>query len=164
MGLDINTPKGQKTVKEEIKMLKYVSKCFNVKIKITKKDKPFPHDGIISNPETNKIIGVFESKNRQITLQELEDWGSWLITYEKLEKCRQVAKKYNVPLYGFLGIEKNNLVMYWKITDSEGNYLFEFDHYNTITQSTVNGGEAYRDNAFLPIEKGKFVQPNKNLI
>ena len=164
MGLDINTPKGQETVEQELRMLKYVSDCFNIKVKITKKDKPFPHDGIILNPETNKIIGVFESKNRQITLQELEDWGSWLITYEKLEKCRQVAKKHNVPLYGFLGIEKNNLVMYWKITDNEGNYLFEFDHHETITQACVNGGQAYRDNAFLPVKMGKFVQPDKKLI
>lgn len=164
MGLDINTPKGQETLKQETKMLKYISDCFNVKIKITKKDKPFPHDGIILNCDNNQIIGVFESKNRQITLQELEDWGSWLITYEKLEKCRHIAKKHNVPLYGFLGIEKNKLVMYWKITDNKGNYLFDFDHYNTITQSNVNGGKAYRENAFLPVEKGKFVQPNKELI
>lgn len=164
MGLDINTPKGQKTVKEEKEMLKYISKCFNIKIKITKKDKPFPHDGIILNPKTNKIMGVFESKNRQITLQELENWGSWLITYEKIEKCRQIAKKYKVPLYGFLGIEKSNLIMYWKITDNKGNYLFKFDHHETSTQACVNGGQAYRDNAFLPVENGIFVQPNKKLI
>lgn len=164
MGLDINTPKGQKTVKEEKEMLKYISKCFNIKIKITKKNKPYPHDGVILNPETNKIIGVFESKNRQITLQELENWGSWLITYEKIEKCRQIAKKHNVPLYGFLGIEKDKLVMYWKITDNEGNYLFDFIHHNSKTQATVNGGEANRDNAYLSIKYGIFVQPNKKLI
>jgi hypothetical protein len=158
--LDINTPKGQKTVAEEIKMLKYVSKCWNVRIQITKKDQAVPHDGRIL--KYNKIAGIFESKNRQITLEELETWGSWLITFEKLEKCRLLAKEMKVPFYGFLGIERSDLVMYWKIADENGNYLFDFPHYNSITQATVNGGEANRDNAFLPITFGKFVQPNQN--
>lgn len=164
MGLDINTPKGLKTVEEELKMLKYVSDCFNVKIKTTKKDKPYPYDGIILNPDTNKIIGIFESKNRQITLQQIINWGDWLITYEKLQKCSEISKEYNVPFYGFLGVEKDNLVMYWKITNSNGEYLFDFEHYKTLTQLCVNGGEAYRDNAFLSIKYAEYVQPNNKLM
>jgi hypothetical protein len=159
MGLDINTPKGQKTVLEERKMLNYIRKCWNVEIKITKKDKPYPYDGIILID--NKIVGVFECKNRQITLEELENWGSWLITYKKLEDCRLIAKEKKVPFYGFLGIEKDILVMFWKISDAEGNYLFEFNHHHSESQDNVNGGESYRDNAYLPIEFGKFVQPNQ---
>lgn len=162
MGLDINTEKGKKTVKEEIKMLKYISKCWGVKIKTTKKDKPISHDGAIFN-ENDEIIAIFESKNRQETLEQFEEWGSWLITYEKLEKCRKLAAKNKVPFYGFLGMEKSGLVIYWKITDENGNYLFEFPHYRSLTQATVNGGEAYRDNAYLPIVLGKFVQPNQKI-
>lgn len=160
MNLDIDTEKGRKTVKEEEKMLQYVRKCTGLKIKITKKGKPIPHDGILINPKNNEIVGIFESKNRQIDLQTLKKWGSWLITNEKINECRKIAIKLKVPFYGFLGIEKDKLVMYWKITDSEGNFLFEFNHYNTFTRETVNGGEAYRDNAFLPIKYGKFIHSN----
>ena len=140
-------------------MLKYISKCWNVEIKITNKNKTYSYDGIIL--VNGKIVGIFESKNREMSLSKMESFGSWLITYEKLEKCRLIAKKMNVPFYGFCGLERSKLVMFWKISDSNGNYLFDFKHYNSLTRKTVNGGEAYRDNAYLPIEFGKFVQPNQ---
>ena len=145
MSLDINSPKGQKSLQEEIRMLKYISECCDIKIKITKKDLPLPYDGIII--KNDLIVGIFESKNRNMTLEEMENFGSWLITYEKLEKCRIVASKMKVPFYGFLGLEKSKLIMYWKISDENGKYLFNFKHFHTTTQATINGGEAYRDNA-----------------
>lgn len=162
MGLDINSEKGKETVVEEIKMLQYISKCWGLKIRTTKKNQPIPYDGAIFNEENEKVA-IFESKNRQNTLDEFKEWGSWLITFEKIEKCRKIAKELNVPFYGFLGIEKSKLVLYWKISDENGNYLFEFDHHHTLTRETVNGGEAYRDNAFLPMEYANFIQPNQKI-
>ena len=159
MGLDINTEKGEETKKQEIKTLKYVSKCWDIKIKTTDKDKPIAYDGVMIIDD--KIVGILEVKNRQYTLEQFEIWGSWLVTFSKLEKCRLIAKEMKVPFYGFLGIEPDKLVMFWKISDEDGNYLFDFKHHNSLTQATVNGGEAYRDNAFLPLEYGSFVQPNQ---
>jgi hypothetical protein len=161
MGLDIKTEKGKKTVVEEIKMLKYISKCWNVKIKITNKDSPVPFDGFIIVDD--KIVGIFESKNRQISLHELELWGSWLVTHEKITTCSQLSIFYGVPFYGFLGIEKDQAVMCWKITNEKGEFLFEYDHHHQLTQDNVNGGEANRDNAFLPYKFGKFVQLNQKI-
>lgn len=161
MGLDINTPKGQETVKQELAMLKYIEKCWGVQIKITKKDKPIDFDGIIIKDK--KVVGIFESKNRQEDLDFFEQRGSWLITFDKLEKCRLEAKKRKVPFYGFLGIELSGAYLVWKISDENGNYLFDFDHYKTKTQASVNGGEAYRDNAYLPIKYSKFIQPNQKI-
>lgn len=159
MGLDINTPKGQENLKEELEMLRYISKCWKIKIKITKKNLPYPHDGIMLHKK--KIIGVFESKNRQLSIEELENFGTWLITYDKIKECRKIAMNLKVPLYGFLGLEKSKLVMYWKICDENGNYLFHFNHQKTYTQATTNGGVAYRDNAYLPIEFGRIIEPNQ---
>ena len=159
--LDINSPLGQESLQQEMKMLKYVSKCWDIKIRITKKETPAPYDGIML--KNNIIIGIFESKNRIMSLESLEDFGSWLITFEKLEKCRIIANKMNVPFYGFLGLELSKLIMYWKISDENGNYLFDFKHFHSATQATINGGEAYRDNAYLPIEFGNFVQINQKI-
>lgn len=160
MGLDINTPKGEIFKIKEITMLKYVSKCWNIKIKTTKKDQPIPYDGVLIIDD--KIIGIFESKNREYTLEEFEDFKTWLVTFSKLEKCRLIAKEMKVPFYGFLGIEPDKLVMCFKISNENGKYLFDFKHEYTLTQKTVNGGEIIRDNAYLPIKFGKFVQPNQN--
>ena len=44
--------------------------------------------------------------------------------------------------------------MYWKITNSDGEFLFNFDIKRTKTQKTINGGEIVRSNAYLPFEKG----------
>lgn len=165
MTLAVNSEKGKETVIKEKKMLRYVSDCLNIKIKITSKDGASSYDGFITDfIDDSKPTGVFESKNREATLEQFEEWGSWLITFEKLEKCRAKAKKYGVPLYGFLGIEYSNVVMYWKITDCEGNYIFDFEHKPTWTQETVNGGWVLRDNAFLPLKYGHFVQPNQKLL
>ena len=39
----------------------------------------------------------------------------------------------------------------------DGNYLFEFNHEETLTQKTINGGNIYRDNAYLPFSEAKFI-------
>lgn len=158
MSLDINTPKGQESLKQEIEMLKYISKCWDVKIKTTPKNGSSPYDGVMLKNE--KIIGIFESKNRNI---EIDQYDTWLITYNKLEECKNIAKKMNVPFYGFLGLELSNVVACFKITNSNGEYLFDFEHKVTPTQATVNGGEALRDNAYLPFKYCVYVQPNNEI-
>ena len=44
--------------------------------------------------------------------------------------------------------------MYWKITNSDGEFLFNFDIKRTKTQKTINGGKIFRSNAYLPFEEG----------
>jgi hypothetical protein len=164
MGLDINTEKGQETILQENDMLNYIEKCWGVKIETTKKDQPIPYDGTIL---FNDIIsGIFESKNRQCSLEDMIKWGSWLITYEKFEKCRKIAIKMKVPFYGFLGMEKSKgfvdpIIFCWKIIDEHGIYMFDFKHRNSSTQATINGGVANRDNAYLPLCEAKLIRPNQ---
>ena len=59
-----------------------------------------------------------------------------------------------VPYLGFLYLIKDKIIMYWKITDKYGNFLFDFDIKNTRTQKTINGGSVVRTNAYLPFKKG----------
>jgi hypothetical protein len=82
---------------------------------------------------------------------------------EKIENCVKISKKMKVPFYGILGLEKSSLVLYWKITDNEGNYCFEFEKRKQITRATVNGGIANRMNAYLPYSQAKIVQPNTKI-
>lgn len=155
MGLDINTPKGRESLKLEMKMLEYISDCWDVEIIETNKEKTSCCDGFLV--KNNTIIGLFEDKCRKLTINELEDYGSWLITHQKLIDCKTISELLKVPFFGFLYLVKSNVVMFWKITDSKGEYCFAFDNMPTTTQKTINGGQIIRDNAFLPFLNGNVV-------
>ena len=155
MGLDINTPLGQESLQQELKMLDEIKKCWNVDIILTDKKVDALCDGFLVR--NNVIIALFESKCRNMTLNQLENYGSWLITYNKVEKCKTLSEQLKVPFLGFLYLVDDNIVMHWNITDKEGNYQFIFDHQETKTQKTINGGEIIRDNAYLPYNEGRIV-------
>lgn len=106
----------------------------------------------------NIIIALFESKCRNLNLQKLEEYGSWLVTHEKIKKCKFLSEYLKVPFLGFLHLIDDNLTMFWKITDKNGDYMFSFEHGESLTQKTINGGEIIRDNALLPVNKGEFIK------
>jgi len=158
MNLDINTEKGQTSLKYERKMLdkiRYVmdSKHENNSILIeTDKNTDSKIDGIIV--KDNQISGIFESKCRNISLMDLRFFGSWLVTFDKIMDGKKLSTMLRVPFIGFLYLIKDDIVMYWKITDKFGDFLFDFEVRNTKTQKTINGGTALRTNAFLPLKHG----------
>ena len=67
---------------------------------------------------------------------------------------KNLSKMLCVPFIGFLYLIKDKIVMYWKITDSKGEFEFDFEIKKTKTRKTINGGEAIRTNAYLPTKHG----------
>jgi len=157
MSLDINTKKGQSSLKYEREMLEHIRSTFCEKHKTsmlieTNKYKESKIDGIIV--KDNQVSGIFESKCRDMSLMELNSYGSWLITFDKIMDGKNLSKMLCVPFIGFLYLIKDKIVMYWKITDSKGEFEFDFEIKKTKTRKTINGGEAIRTNAYLPIKHG----------
>jgi len=160
MSLDINTPKGQESVKQEKKMIEHIEKCWGVQIFETNKKDSALVDGIIV--KNNEIVGVCENKCRNMTHDTLVDkYGSWLITDSKLDIGKIASKILKVPFIGFLYLVDDDITLFWKITDTDGNFLFDFKTEETPTQATINGGTAIRLNAYLPIECSEKVEPRK---
>ena len=161
--LDINTEKGQVTVQQENKMLRYVEKCWGVIAVVTKKKEDHADavcDGFLI--KDGEVIALFESKCRKLTLEQLEKYGSWLITYEKIKKCRLLSEYLRIPFIGFLYLLDDEIIMHWNITDSDGKYNFEFTHEETSTRKTINDDtQVMRDNAYLPFSQGQLVQSRK---
>jgi len=87
-------------------------------------------------------------------LVELMEYGSWLITMDKIMDGKKLSEMLCVPFVGFLYLIKDDIIMYWKITNSKGEFLFNFDIKRTKTQKTINGGEIIRTNAYLPFKDG----------
>jgi hypothetical protein len=156
--MDILTERGQRSLAYEREMLDRIRHTMcnrhksNSHIIETNKNTDAKVDGmVVTNDE---LSGIFESKCRDLSLMELRQYGSWLVTFDKIMDGKRLSEMLRVPYLGFLYLIKDKIVMYWKITDSKGNFLFDFDVRNTRTQKTINGGSVIRTNAYLPFKKG----------
>ena len=156
--MDILTKKGQKSLEYEREMLERIRQSIcsthksNSMLVETNKNTDAKVDGVII--KENELSGIFESKCRDLSLMELRNFGSWLVTFDKIMDGKRLSEMLRVPYLGFLYLIKDQIVMYWKITDEYGNFLFDFDVRNTMTQKTINGGMVKRTNAYLPFKRG----------
>ena len=156
--MDINTAKGQRSLALEREMLSIIRQRICNKLQKdsylfeTNKDSDARVDGVII--KNGELSGVFESKCRDMSLMELREYGSWLITLDKIMDGKRVSELLRVPFIGFLYLIKDKIIMYWRITDNYGNFLLDFDIKNTRTQKTINGGSIVRANAYLPFTRG----------
>ena len=117
-------------------------------------------DGImVSN---NKLIGVFESKCRNMTLEDLQRFGSWLVTHEKISDGQTVSRLLRIQFCGFLYLIPDDMILMWPITDNKGDYNFDFESKKTETQETINGGKVVRKNSFLPFDESVWIYGDGN--
>lgn len=151
--MDVLTPKGLVTLTQEKEMLEIIRTKYNVGILHTPKDQPGKCDGFIYQGDIVKAI--FECKCRDMSEKQLHDYGSWIVTYDKIRACKVISEFFCVPFYGFVYLLKTKNIYSWKITNEKGEYLFDFEKRKTNTQKTINGGEAVRLNAFLPVDYAK---------
>ena len=150
MDLDINTKKGQESLRHEKKMLEKIKLSISVQLIETPKNMDSKIDGIIVKDD--QISGIFESKCRDMSYMELLDYKSWLVTFNKIMDGKKLSEMLRVPFFGFLYLIPDELVFYWKITDEFGEFRFGFDIKRTLTRKTINGGMAMRTNAYLPVK------------
>jgi hypothetical protein len=156
--LDINTKKGQVALRHESRMLDTINRAMCLKhnnnsfLIETDKSSDARIDGMIV--KDNKVSGIFESKCRNMSLSELKRFDSWLITLDKIMDGKRLSVMLRAPFFGFLYLIKDDMVMFWKITDKFGDFLFDFDVRRTSTRKTINGGTALRTNAYLPFKNG----------
>lgn len=157
MSLDINTKKGQESLIHEREVQEIIKKKWKLGVLETPKLGISACDGFLI--KKNEMVALFETKCRyDMTYEELLTRGSWLITEEKIKKCKTLSILLQIPFYGFLYLlPKSNpdekILLCWKITNEKGKYLFDFEVRNEQTQRSINGGQADRYNAYLPIDK-----------
>lgn len=152
--LDILTEKGQKTLLEENLVVEKLREKWKVQIINTNKDDCAAIDNILVRDNTT--VAICEIKCRQLTREQLASYGNtWLITHQKIKEGAQVSRLLRVPFIGVLYLVPEDLVLYWKLTDNDGNFQFEYDVRNTETQRTVNGGLIIRENAYLHTKYSK---------
>lgn len=153
-GLDINTPKGQKSLEQERVLLDALRAKLQADIVETDKELDAVVDGIIH--KDGVIRGIIECKCRDLSEDDLRGYGTWLITYRKIKEAAKISKTLRTPFYGAVYCLKDNRVAFWKLTDDAGDWCFGFDVQDTRTRRTINGGSTVRANAFIPVSEAKW--------
>lgn len=87
-----------------------------------------------------------------MTLSQLKRFGSYLVSYSKIEKLIAISK--SLQCYGLLIVYliPDTKIVWCKVCDKQGNLLVDINRQTTSTQATCNGGTAIRDNAYIPFD------------
>ena len=147
--MDILSPRGQVTRQQEeravaIWLQRYPSYTYIQ----TPKDKAATVDAVLS--VDGVIKAVVETKCRNMSLAGFEKFKhQWLVTYEKVAKCADIASALCVPFVGFLYLVHDDVLLYQKIWEPDKGFVCDISICQTLTRATVNGGNAVRANAFI---------------
>lgn len=89
-------------------------------------------------------------------MQQLRDdfKHEWLVTYAKIERARDIAKAFCVPLIGLLYLVDEPAFLCIRLANATGEFACPIRVERTETQATVNGGKALRDNAYIDVSQG----------
>jgi hypothetical protein len=154
--LDINTPKGQVFLQYERHLIDKIKSKYQVDIIETNKRREARIDNfLVRNFE---LIAVAEMKCRNMSQTQMKEWGdTWLVTQQKIIDGIEISKLLCVPFLGFLYLIPDDVILMWKITDSYGELLINFETKNTQTQATCNGNKVYRNNVYIPKKYAKVI-------
>lgn len=152
--MDILTPKGQQTRRQEERALTLFRETFpGFEFIETPKDTPADIDGIIAS--NGRMISCVEVKCRNMTMDTLvKEFGKkWLVTADKIDRCINISKSLGIDFRGFLYLVPERILLIVPIWSYETGYTCRIDRETTSTQATVNGGTALRENAYIHLEK-----------
>jgi hypothetical protein len=157
LSLDINTPKGQATLKDELRAGTLFERRYpQLEVIGIKKDEASAVDAMIRNHSRNQeITACVETKCRyDCTLQTfIGRYGCrWLVTFDKIRKGMDVAELLCIPLLGFLYIPSDDVLLWKVIFDPKLGLMVPIKVDRTTTQKTINGGEIERANAYIDMD------------
>lgn len=158
--LDVNTARGQQTLRDEERCLALISQAYpGWTFAPTLKDREATVDGFFLRDGV--VQAVVEQKSRyDVSYDEFVERynNQWLITFEKIVKARDIANSLCVPLVGLLYIVRDGVCLTQSLWSQSRGWIVDIDIRKTHTQATVNGGKALRDNAYVDMSKAKIVR------
>jgi alkylated DNA nucleotide flippase Atl1 len=150
MNLDCNTELGRKYISYQHECLDAFCGSKNLKCVTTDDSLSADIDAVFYR---KNIIAIAECKTRNLTMDQLKRFGSYLITYAKIEKLRALTK--SLQCYGLLIVYliPDKRIVWWKVCDKDGTILVNLNKSKTSTQATCNGGVVIRENAYIPLNE-----------
>lgn len=155
--LDINTPKGQESLKHEEDAIRIFERNVpNALCVATKKDTAADIDGVITS-EDHELLGIYETKCRDMTLSTLKEKFSneWLVSLDKLARAANLARALRTGVWGFLYLIPEKTLLSIKLMNEHGELLPDVRITRSETQKTINGGHVVRTNAYVSMTTAK---------
>jgi hypothetical protein len=157
--LDVLTPRGTVSRQWEDRAVElWSSQWPDLKYVHTPKDKPAIVDALLI--KNGAVVGVVETKCRpSLSLVDFKVTHNmrWLVTNEKLQKAQVIAAGLSVPLIGFLYMPEQDLLLYNSLWKPEKGWVVDIETKTTKTQATINGGTAWRENAYIDMTNSKMI-------
>ena len=151
--MDILTARGQQTLHQEREAIRLFEDNFpGYTFVETPKDRPADIDGLIQYEDT--LVSSVEVKCRMMTMDTLINQydRKWLVTADKIDRCVNVSKSLGIDFRGFLYLVPEKTLLIVPIWSYKDGFTCKIDRAGSLTQGTVNGGIAYRVNAYIHIE------------
>jgi hypothetical protein len=148
--LDILSPRGQQTVREEEEACSiFLTRHPAYSIIHTAKDGTACVDSLLVR--NGVLRALVETKCRKCTRQTFHNAfnSEWLITRDKLVDGYRTARGLNVPFVGFLYLVPDRTLIFATFWRPDAGWVVPIRSERTETQATVNGGKALRMNAFV---------------
>jgi len=101
--------------------------------------------------KNNEITHVVEFKSRNESMESMERFGTYLISYDKIENGLQICRMMRVPFILIVYLIKDGVVMGIEIGDEFG-VSVEMEIKETRTQKSIEGGTVIRRNALIDLE------------
>lgn len=158
--LAIDTPRGKEAVEDQKRAGEIITSAHpDIRLVFTPFNGPGSFDAFFMR--ANELYSVCEIKTRY-DMDERMFWkvrkGEWLITLSKLEHLQKVSRECSVPGVGVLYLKRSGLVIMKALFDSEGRWICDHRSDYTETQATINGGSAFRHNAFVDMHNAELIR------
>lgn len=149
MTMYIDTPKVKGWLSSQMVVIEQFLAAYpTLDVAVTPLRKDAAIDGVLI--KGGSIAAVFEVKCRDLTLEQLRQHGSYLITEKKIDVGNEIACALRVPFLLLVGLK--DCVVWWKLSDGHGHACAVWETRRTMTQTSANGGTTERDNAYLSLD------------
>jgi len=144
----------QQVDRVEQRMFEYLSENHDLAFATTEKYARL--DGILM--KNNLIHRVAEVKVRWMSLNALRNFGSYLITYDKLIAGQQASMAFSAPFVILLYLVESDNICSIKMTNEKGQFITSFTKQNETTYYDMNGGRIERVNAYVSLHRLKIIK------
>jgi|TARA_R110000824_G_scaffold44320_4_gene129007 hypothetical protein len=150
--LDCVTPAGKKWVSRQSSVVQIISEAWNLDAIETSKTSSATIDVLFSRSGILKAVA--EIKCRDMDYAQLQRYGSYLITEDKLIRGYRVAASLHAPLFLFVGLRGDQRIVYCQLTDELGVPVgVTIERRSSLTKRTCNDHSGVeRMNAYIPVE------------
>ena len=152
--LDINTERGQKSLKDERYLAEWFEDRFGFEWVETPKDQPAAVDALAIKDKTVEVVIEVKCRYDMDIARLARNNYEWLVTWDKVQKTMSIANALGVPSIGILYMVNSGEVLIQQLSRN-GLLIPNIRLATTETQATINGGTALRVNAYIDMRNAK---------